>query len=567
MRRRAIADRMARLGSIRFGGPPPMNPLSRPPLPAAPPPTSIPPDELESEDREEEEEARKQRIATRLAGMGGMRLGMLPPGAPVRSATREDESEDAVPVPVPAPQRPAPTRKPPPPVPTDVVFTAELQGRESEDAEMEVRYLDAEGPLSEEDAPGLLRFAEALPTPPPRVSRSPPPGRPPVPTIPTTLLGRRASGATTSSRQASLDEASEVPRAQSEYVMVEAEGEEDVVSPLRRRSTRGARSIALPPPPPPSAVDLPEALSMLMVGAQWELPVIPQGQEGEEMASLGWSEDSTAVHIPPPVSSAPSSRRASEKGVLSASRSGSMSASGSGFGSGSGSVAREQQQMTPDELVAVSERVGARVVNAGMALFETSKRVLVGDGSYAGFVRAALGQAGIALPTPDEWGYVVYLQTGNAVQRRVSDILPGDVIAFWDAKLKGHKGLQPYSRTVGVGEAPLVGIVSEFDVKKSKVRVWQANQHVGQQVSLSVFRRLARVKNGVLTPRATQTVENVSYRLEDLKGGVVKVRWCSSRNVAGLMLACDRCIGCLMHDILYELSRFEHTVLYYVLSL
>jgi len=58
--------------------------------------------------------------------------------------------------------------------------------------------------------------------------------------------------------------------------------------------------------------------------------------------------------------------------------------------------------------------------------------------------------------------------------------------------------------TAGVSEGgrggPLVGIVSEFDSKKSKVRVWQANQHVGQQ-----------------------TVENVSYRLEDLKSGQVKV--------------------------------------------
>ncbi|KAH0826169.1 hypothetical protein J3R83DRAFT_5591 [Lanmaoa asiatica] len=107
--------------------------------------------------------------------------------------------------------------------------------------------------------------------------------------------------------------------------------------------------------------------------------------------------------------------------------------------------------------------------------------------------------------------------------RRVSGVLPGDVIAFWDAKLKGHKGLHVYTQTAGAGSGPLVGIVSEFDAKKSKVRVWQANQHVGQQVNLSVFRRLARAKHGVLTLRATQTVEKVSYRLEDLKSGQVKV--------------------------------------------
>ncbi|KAI9568521.1 hypothetical protein HD554DRAFT_2204976 [Boletus coccyginus] len=145
------------------------------------------------------------------------------------------------------------------------------------------------------------------------------------------------------------------------------------------------------------------------------------------------------------------------------------------------------------------------------ALFEKSKRALVGDGSYAGFVRAVLAQApGVARPgaddDDDDWGYMVYAQTGSAVQRRVSDILPGDVIAFWDARLKGHKGLHQYTQTAGTASTtsgaggPLVGIVSEFDGKKSKVRVWQANQHVGQQ-----------------------TVEIVTYRLEDLKSGQVKV--------------------------------------------
>ena len=64
--------------------------------------------------------------------------------------------------------------------------------------------------------------------------------------------------------------------------------------------------------------------------------------------------------------------------------------------------------------------------------------------------------------------------------------------------------------------------MSECDTKKMKVKVWQANQHVGQQVSL--FRRLTRKTNGGLTPRATQTVEIASYRLDGLKSGQVKVR-------------------------------------------
>ena len=573
-RRRAIAERMARLGGIRFGAPPPMNPLSRPPLPAAPPPTSIPPDEIESEDKEEgpregeeDEDARKQRIAAKLAGMGGMRLGMLPPtvGVPTRrpvTKQEDSESEDTVPpVPVPAPlQRLPPSRKLPPSIEVSAEQTSARRSGESsrrtsddgvrveaEESEMEeVRYSDAEAPMASEDenarASQTPRSADALPTPPPRmVSRSPPPNRPPIPTIPAILLGRRpsavtGSASTSSSRQASMEDydtsspPSETPtaRPQSEYVMVEAEGldEDDVpaLSPPRRKSARSAtHSIPLPPPPPPSAIDPPEALTS---SAQWELPSIPQGHEfgeGSEMTSSGWSEDSTAVHVPAPLLSSesrPSLRSASGKGASHDS------------GSASGSRRSIDQphphprELTADELMAIWGKVGVRVVDAATALFEKSKRALVGDGSYAGFVRAALSQVpGVIVPPSagDDWGYVVYAQTGPSVHRRASDILPGDVIALVDAKLKGHKGLHPYSQTAGAGQ-PLVGIVSEFDSKKCKVRVWQANQHVGQQVSLSVFRRLARVKNGALTPRANQTVESVSYRLEDVKSGQVKVR-------------------------------------------
>ncbi|KAG8214378.1 hypothetical protein J3R82DRAFT_9370 [Butyriboletus roseoflavus] len=581
-RRRAIADRMARLGGIRFGAPPPMNPLSRPPLPAAPPPTSIPPDETESEGKEEEgeraqgeeeenEAARKQRIAAKLAGMGGMRFGMLPPAAGLLPASarrlvarqEDSESEDAMPpVPVPAPpQRHPPTRKPPPPIEVPMEQESEQIGRasrgtsddgvqvEAEESEMEeVHYSDAEVPVvsEEENAPVLPpprrpmqtpRSAEALPTPPPRMtSRSPPPGRPPIPMIPAALLGRRPSAATgSSSRQTSLDESSlgETPtisgrssenavRPQSEYVMVEVEDPDEDNAPAlppRLKSTRSpVRSIPLPPPPPPSAIDPPETLAS---SAQWELPSIPHGVEfGEasEMASSRWSEDSTAVHVPPPVpSSHPRSRGPFSKvGLPSSTTTVSVSVAGSGAGSGSGSGRKsvdqqQQQQLTTDELMAIWGKVGVQVAEVATSLFDKSKRMLVGDGSYAGFVRAVLAQVPGAMmhhPTGSagehDWGYTVYAQTGNAVQRRVSDILPGDVIAFWDAKLKGHKGLHAYTQTAGAGAGegggPLVGVVSEFDGKKSKVRVWQANQHVGQQ-----------------------TVEIVSYRLEDMKSGQVKV--------------------------------------------
>ncbi len=39
-----------------------------------------------------------------------------------------------------------------------------------------------------------------------------------------------------------------------------------------------------------------------------------------------------------------------------------------------------------------------------------------------------------------EYGYLVYMQNGPAVQKRASDIMPGDIVEIHDAKLKGHKG-------------------------------------------------------------------------------------------------------------------------------
>ncbi|KAJ7069278.1 hypothetical protein C8F01DRAFT_1015094 [Mycena amicta] len=161
---------------------------------------------------------------------------------------------------------------------------------------------------------------------------------------------------------------------------------------------------------------------------------------------------------------------------------------------------------SPDELVAIWGRVGVHLCETATQLFDRSKKTLVGDGTYAGFVNASLKETPSAarpvagpVPASHAWGYLVYSQSAGVVQKRLTDIMPGDVVVLFDAKFKGHKGLTTYSQTVGAGE-PLVGVVSEFEAKKSKVRVFQANQHVG-----------------------AQTVEAASYRLEDLKSGICKV--------------------------------------------
>ncbi|KAI0059617.1 hypothetical protein BV25DRAFT_1808868 [Artomyces pyxidatus] len=157
--------------------------------------------------------------------------------------------------------------------------------------------------------------------------------------------------------------------------------------------------------------------------------------------------------------------------------------------------------MSPEELKAVSNRVGAQICDTATALLERSRRTLVGNGSYAGFLSAVFAMVPSAQPplSPTEYGYLVYAQTGGMVHTRASDIMPGDVIVLEDARLKGHKGLHAYSMSAGEG-TPCLGVVSDFEAKKMKVKALQANQHVGQA-----------------------TVESVSYRLEDLKSGSIKV--------------------------------------------
>ncbi|KAJ7250077.1 hypothetical protein B0H12DRAFT_1202940 [Mycena haematopus] len=217
-----------------------------------------------------------------------------------------------------------------------------------------------------------------------------------------------------------------------------------------------------------------------MSSSQWELPSIPSGSldfGGGIDTTL--SVEGTPTPPPPPKPAHPESSQQPP-----AARS-------------------TEAHYSADELVAIWGRVGVHLCEAATQLYEKSKKSLVGDGTYTGFVNAALSEVpNAARGTPPAWGHLVYSQAAGSVQKRLSDIMPGDIVALFDAKLKGHKGLATYSQTVGAGE-PLVGIVSEFEPKKSKIRVFQANQHVGHQASL--------------------TVEAASYRLEDLKSGIVKV--------------------------------------------
>ena len=100
---------MAKLGGIKFGAAPVPAAISRPPVPRVSqgdvdeedghsehhPQADVEHVEqlAELSEGEEEERARKERIAAKLAGMGGMRIGMMPMGmGPKRAHALKDEN-------------------------------------------------------------------------------------------------------------------------------------------------------------------------------------------------------------------------------------------------------------------------------------------------------------------------------------------------------------------------------------------------------------------------------------------------------------------------------------------
>jgi myosin tail region-interacting protein MTI1 len=265
---------------------------------------------------------------------------------------------------------------------------------------------------------------------------------------------------------------------------------------------------AVPPPPPAPAVPT-SASAASATGMDWELPNIP----GSDL-EMSWSSDAdfldtgagardrapTSDDAPPP----PPAKRAS---IVPASTAAPISPA-------------NERDYTPDELMAIWGKVGVHLAEVASILHDKSKKSLIGDGSYHGFVQQVIGGVGTALP-PNRpptaaagsaptytYGYLIYAQTGPSISKRITEILPGDILVVSPgSRFKGRHGLQTYQQVVGnegVGEEWVVGVVSEFEGgKKFKAKVLQANQKVGQA-----------------------TTESVSYRLEDLKSGSVKVGFC-----------------------------------------
>ena len=545
---------MAKLGGIKFGAPLKV-PIRAPPRPPADAEGTEVQENSEEKDTEpaqmnlvehedvedEDEDARRSRIAAKIAGMGGMRLGMLPTfGGPISPALTSAASEKKMTSPPP----PRSVPLPPPPPQTDIIseqYDQELEvehhsATESDMVEVEAEYSEPEAieheDAVEEEAPPVPPRSARRPLPERRTSQSPsrfvediPPPLPPGrrahggrPSVPTSAVppppsmashnganssGRKVSGdamispasptmhATSSSEYEIVDEPEEVqtedppppPPSYPRRMSLGPPKRASMTAPVGTNAPTGGPPPPppAPPPPPPPAMSPSGSLAskhqtalQSKLAGEWGLPSIPSSSleiSGTgDMSSSVWSEvsnpDAVAAHTgPPPPSKA---------------------------------LPIPQQELPPlveldaEGLLHLWGRVGVHVGEAASILHDKSKKNLVGDGTYPGFVKAVLTQVPNAIipcqTSQYYYGHLIYSQTAGKVHKRMADIMPGDIITLQDARFKGHKGLhQSYQQVVGIGGEPVVGVVGEFEMKKTKVKVYEANQHVGAAVCIISF--------------------------------------------------------------------------------
>jgi hypothetical protein len=472
-RRRSLAERMARLGGVRIGAPgvPGAREVSkkRDSLPAAAPPTQETPTAVSSqepvEEMDESEEAARFRRAA-VAGMGGMQVRMLLGSTPAPallspSARSDREGEEDVEL---------VSGRAGSPLSDDIIRVETPEESEIENIEAD----EISSPIS----------LVILPTPPPvRVAPAPPPlppgRRPPVPAGLPPPVARKPSGprppVPTVSHPSSAVAA--------DYVLID----EPVASGNPKSAKRSSigpsparRSLPPPPvpaapaPPPPSFVTRPRSPPTvdLVASSQWELANMPTAEPLDMSYDTEptHSEDDTAYpppifpqSSPPPI---PAHSRPSSMTPIPRSKSNSS----------------KRVYASADDLVALYNRVGTHIFTRAGALVEYSRKSVIGDGSGPGLVRTVLEQVPAAVILPDtevsdagqvEYGPVIYVQNGPSVQKRASDIMPGDIVTIRQAKFKGHRGLTGYSTIVDFA----VGIVNEFEEKRGKLKIWQAALH------------------------------------------------------------------------------------------
>ncbi|CAE6447284.1 unnamed protein product [Rhizoctonia solani] len=151
-----------------------------------------------------------------------------------------------------------------------------------------------------------------------------------------------------------------------------------------------------------------------------------------------------------------------------------------------------------DTLMVLSKKIGAKVRQSAITLAENRNDAAIAERTGTGFVTAVL--AGVDNAYRDSYGWPIFTQNEKTVQHSSSDIMPGDIVVMTDILFKRRKfgGLESYTMSAG-GE--LVGVVDEYEAKKRKLKVW----------------------NPFSWSPVYPADKPVSYRLNDLKSGIIQV--------------------------------------------
>ncbi|WVQ96424.1 hypothetical protein IAU59_003529 [Kwoniella sp. CBS 9459] len=533
-RRSGIAARMAKLGGIKFGMPPPTfkkpsasvtsptnehvpgSPKARnvdeptspidtePPVrnpseersdamssvPSAPAPAPAPAPAFaesgDSEETPEQEAARRRATLARLRAGGALGFGMFNHGLSAdepredargleeettQDAASADAEEDDAPPPPPPPGRPAvPAGRPMPTPPAQTQDEDEEETDEPAPPPPPARPVISTAVSAGAAPASPLRMPQSPSPSHPSPVRSPSGRRPPVPTE-KRFSQTHIKRASTSSAFIPEDR----PSSGTDWQLAD---EPAVMmanqSPSQSHfpeTTNEEEEQEAPPPPPPTR------------------PPPPPAQESSPRRSMSiasrLSRKSTDIPPATPSKAAPQQQQQIPQSPVQAHPS---PARQSSVGQGVGRPGF-------DQLKEASSTAGVGLARAAQGMFAQGKKAYFGEGSPAGFVLVAMDHAHI--PRPQQgWGQIIFEQEGGSILRRYDEPRPGDIAAFHDAKLKGKKGLSTYNQHVGSVEEPLVGVVAEFEDRKHKLRVLQ-------------------VERG--------TPEEVSYRCEDLKSGKIVV--------------------------------------------
>lgn len=153
-------------------------------------------------------------------------------------------------------------------------------------------------------------------------------------------------------------------------------------------------------------------------------------------------------------------------------------------------------RLRQDQLEDAHEHFGRVIYEAVVG----KKDTIVGDGTPQGLIQELLKPLPNALlPVGTRaYGALVYANLANASTSQNDEIRPGDIITLRNAKFQGKHGPMHAKYSVDVGKPDHVGVVSEWDGTKKKVRAWEQG-------------------------RESKKTKLESFKLDDLRSGEVKI--------------------------------------------